>query len=201
MRVMLLTAMNIHQMLQPTITPVALAGALDELPDVERVNAVVDLRRKELAALFEAAAGNRPLALTDLVPATVPPLTAVIHAGKNSLPMFTRFEKRFCRPPGGDELWGFNEQDLRAITGPGYFVVHQEDQQLIVDYRRLPPEAPPGWPRIIPNSARLSRFIYNGTIDVLRRVSEGVVIGRAYRAGKPMDAWFALVRREVRASA
>jgi hypothetical protein len=114
--------------------------------------------------------------------------------------MFTRFQKRLCRPAGADpaELWGYNEQDLRAITGPGYFVVHDQDNQLIVDYRRLPPEAPTGWPKILPNSARLSRFIYNDTVDVLRRVSQRVTIGRAYRRNKPMDAWFALVRQDQR---
>jgi hypothetical protein len=67
----------------------------------------------------------------------------------------------------------------------------------VVDYRVLPPDKPAAWPKIIPNSARLSRFIYNGTVDYLRRVSKNVVIGRAYRRDKPMDAWFALVRREV----
>jgi hypothetical protein len=191
---------DIHQLLRPgtTLPPGALAGALDGLSDGDRVRTVAGLRRGELAALFEAAAAHPPLRLTDLVPAQVPPLVAVIHDGKNSLPMFTRFQKRFCRPAGADsgELWGYNEQDLRAITGPGYFVVHHQDNQLIVDYRRLPPDAPAGWPRILPNSARLSRFIYNDTVDVLRRVSQRVVIGRAYRRNKPMDAWFALVRRD-----
>jgi hypothetical protein len=31
-------------------------------------------------------------------------------------------------------------------------------------------------------------------VDVMRRVSERVTIGRAERGGKPMDNWFALVR-------
>jgi hypothetical protein len=190
---------NIHEMLRPTVAPSALAGALDGLNGADRLRAMAGLRRGELAALFEAAAGNRPLLLTDLVPAGVPPLTEVIHDGKNSLPMFTRFQKRFCRPPGeGDELWGYNEQELRAITGPGYFVVHHAEgtNDVVVDYRRLPPQAPSSWPRILPNSARLSRFIYQDTVDVLRRVSEGVIIGRAYRKEQPMDNWFALVRRQ-----
>src|SRR4051812_24760702 len=111
--------MDIHQMLRPTVAPVALAGALDGLDAGARRTAVTGLRRKELAALFEAAADNPPLLLTDLVPTRTPPLAEVIHDGKNSLPMFTRFEKRFCRPPGAErgELWGYNEQDLRAVTG------------------------------------------------------------------------------------
>jgi len=66
----------------------------------------------------------------------------------------------------------------------------------VVDYLRLPPDKLPAWPPIIPNSARLSRFIYYQTTDVIRRVSKHVAIGRAYRKGKPFDAWFALVRRQ-----
>jgi hypothetical protein len=190
--------MDLHEMLRPTVVPVALAGALDQLDDSDRLRAAVGLRRSELAAVFEAAADNQPLRLTDLVPAETPAWQAVIHEGKNSLPMFTRFQKLVCRPPGEDrgELWGYNEQDLRAITGPGYFVLHHSPRnEVIVDYTQLPPQPPPGWPKILPNSARLSRFIYNGTIDVLRRVSEGVTIGRAYRQARPMDNWFVLVRR------
>jgi len=184
-------------LLQPGQSPTALAGALDDLADDQRIAAVTGLRRKQLADLFEAAAPNPPLRLTDLVPADVPPMTEVIHEGKNSLGVFTRFQKRMCRPRHDPtELWGYNEQDLRAITGPGYFVAHHDERgELVIDYRRLPPDRAPGWPPIIPNSARLSRFIYHLTVDVLRRVSDRVTIGRAYRNGRPMDAWFALVRR------
>src|SRR5687768_9556045 len=82
------------------MAPGLLAGALDGLDEAARVQAVTGLRRKQMAALFEAAADGKPLALTELVPADVPPLVEVIHEGKNSLPMFTRFQKRFCRPRG-----------------------------------------------------------------------------------------------------
>jgi hypothetical protein len=180
----------------------ALIQKLDGMDEEALVGAVVALRRPQMAALFEAAAGQPPLTLADLVPPDVPPLVPVIHEGKNSLPMFTRFQKRCCRPPGNppDELWGYNEQSFRWHTGPGYFVVHHDDRgELVIDYTRLPPDKPPSWPRIIPNSARLGRFIYNGTVDVLRRVAGGVTIGRAFRRSGPMDAWFALVRREARA--
>ena len=197
--------MDIHAFFGPQFAPAAVAGALDDLGEPERIEAIAHLRRKELAALYEAAAGNPPLHLTDFVPAAVGPRAEVIHEGKNSLPMFTRFQKRFCRARNSAELWGYNEQALRAVTGPGYFVAHHNDRgELVIDYRFVPEarpqDLPEGWPAIIPNSARLSRFIYNGTVDVMRRVSQRVSIGRAERAGKPMDNWFALVRctpREV----
>jgi hypothetical protein len=184
-------------MFQPALDLTTLARSLDGLSQDDQVQAVAALRRRELAALFEAAAGKPPLRLEDMVPAGTPPMTEVIHEGKNSLPLFTRFQKRCCRPPGGEaELWGYNEQPNKTVTGPGYFVAHHIDGELVIDYTRLPPDKPPAWPRIIPNSRRLSFFIYNGTMDVLRRVSDRVTIGRAYRKGKPMDAWFALIRRD-----
>lgn len=184
--------------LLPPFAAPELARQLDGMRAEARLATVVRLGRRQLAPLFEAAAVNEPLRLTDLVPSDTPALAEVIHEGKNSLPLFTRFQKRFCRPPAGQnegsELWGYNEQAFRTATGPGYFVVHTSEDGLVVDYTRLPPGKPPAWPRIIPNSARLSRFIYYQTTDVLRRVSRHVVIGRAYRKGRPFDAWFALVR-------
>jgi len=185
----------------PPVAPGDIARELDGMSEEARLATVLGLRRRQLAPLYEAAAANEPLRFTDLVPADVPPLTEVVHEGKNSLPAFTRFQKRFCRPPAdahgaGTELWGYNEQTFKTFTGPGYFVLHHDDAgQLVVDYTRLPPAKPAAWPRILPNSSRLSIFVYHGMIDVLRRVSHDVIIGRAYRRGRPFDAWFALVRR------
>jgi hypothetical protein len=48
---------------------------------------------------------------------------------------------------------------------------------------------------MLPNDARLSRLVFNGTQDVLRGISKHVCIGRASRGGKWMDNWFVLVRR------
>ena len=187
--------------LAPPFAPLEIAARLDAMSAAARLETVMRLGRKQLAPLFEAAAVNPPLRLHDMVPAETPALVEVIHEGKNSLPLFTRFQKRFCRPPaamnGASELWGYNHQWYGAATGPGYFVCHHQDNgELAVDYYRLPPDRPPGWPPIIPNSARLSRFIYYQMVDVIRRVSRHVVIGRAFRKGKPFDAWFALVRPE-----
>jgi len=194
--------MQISPLIAPQGDPEELTRVLDAADDASRVQAVTDLGSKELAALFEAAVHNAPLTLEHFVPASVPPLTEVIHEGKNGLAMFTRFQKRFCRAPeGAPELWGYNEQTMRAFTGPGYFVAYVPTEALalagsvVIDYRRVPPSHPDAWPNILPNSARLSRFIYNGTVDVMRRVSAHVSIGRAMRGNSPMDAWFALVRR------
>ena len=49
-------------------------------------------------------------------------------------------------------------------------------------------------PEIISNKAKLGFLVYAGMVDRLRRVSRDVTIGRAYK-NKPMNAWFALVRK------
>jgi len=190
--------MDISPMILPSVDRKEVARVLDDVGEQVRLKAIADLGRAELARLFDAAADNEPIDLEHFVPPDVPPMTEVIHEGKNSLGLFTRFQKRFCRPASAitpPELWGYNEQSMRLFTGPGYFVAHRSNEGgVVVDYTRLPPDKPEGWPPILPNSARLSRFIYNGTVDVMRKVSTHVSVGRAYRGGKAMDAWFVLAR-------
>lgn len=175
-----------------------LASCLDGLPSAQRVAEVRDLSGAEQARLFEAARGFRRVTLDDFVPADEPPLHTVIHFGRNSLPVFRLFEKRFCRPDEAkEEIWGYNEQTWKALTGPGYFVARlASDLEVVIDYCEVPPRKPEAWPPILPNSARLSRFIYYRTRDFMRGVSRHVSIGRATRDGKPMDNWFVLCRGE-----
>jgi hypothetical protein len=178
----------------------ALALHLDGLDDTARAAATCRLRAGQQARLFEAAQGFLPLTLEHFVPRGTPPLEQVIHAGRNSLAMFRRFEKRFCSPEAGSaRLWGYNEnpRSITPVTGPGYFVCYAIEQgQALIDYTEVPPGKPDAWPRILPNSAGLSRYIYNGTQDTMRGVSRHVSIGRAARAGVWMDNWFVLCRRE-----
>jgi len=173
-----------------------LASYLDGLDDAARVHDVRELSRREQAQLFEAAAGVRPVTLAGLVPADAPPLTEVIHHGRNSLPVFRIFEKRFCRPPSGLlELWGYNEHALRWLTGPGYFVARQHGPgEVLIDYLEVPPGKPDAWPPLRPNSAGGARFVYFQTQDVLRGVSEHACVGRAFKRARPMDNWFVLSR-------
>ena len=44
---------------------------------------------------------------------------------------------------------GYNKQQNQWITGPGYFVVHpaEEGSELFIDYRAVPGEDIPGWPK------------------------------------------------------
>jgi len=189
--------MSIHDFLRATDVDLrGLAAYLDGLDGTARITEARSLSAGEQAKLFDAAAGFRRVTLDDFVPRDAQPLRPVIHYGRNSLPVFKMFEKRFCRPDGsGNELWGYNEQAWKTFTGPGYFVAKQaSDDEVVIDYCEVPPRKPAEWPAILPNSARLSRFIYYRTRDFMRGVSKHLSIGRATREGKPMDNWFVLCR-------
>jgi len=193
--------MGIHDFFRPSVDVKGLSGFLDGLTAAQRQAAVRELSGKEQAALFEAAKDLKPLTIADFVPEGVPPLSEVIHEGKNSLPLFSTFQKRFCKPAAGTagELWGYNEQPMRWATGPGYFKVREIDSgQVLIDYLEVPPGKVESWPAIVPNSARLSRFVYFHTQDTMRGVSKHVSVGRAARDGKWMDNWFILCRTEGR---
>ncbi len=183
------------------IKPAEVARFLDGLTHEERVDAIRGTRRDAQRRLYEAVDGFGQVKLVDLVPPSVGTFETVRHFGKNTLPAFTHFEKRFCRgknaePDRPNELYGFNFQTLSPITGPGYFVAMEDEKraEVLVDYRRVPDTHPDGWPEIKPNEQGLSRFVYGFMVDTLRRVSEHVTIGSAARKGKDMGSWFLLTR-------
>jgi len=177
-----------------------LSAYLDQLSHRARVREARGLTAKEQSLLFDAAEGFLPLTVSHFVPEAVPPMKQVIHYGRNSLPLFKFFQKRFCRAAGEyvtPPLWGYNEQLFKPLTGPGYFTARQADpKEVVIDYFEVPPQRPPGWPRILPNSAKLSRFIYYQTRDYMRGVSKHVSVGRASRNGKEMNNWFVLCRED-----
>lgn len=188
--------MYLQVFFEPKLDLERLRATLDTCGPWSRRNALRALDKRAMAALFEASADAEPFTLDDVVPAGEP-LVEVIHAGRNSLPLFNDFEKRFCKPDGegaGDVLWGYNHSPTAVYTGPGYFVARVEDKELVIDYAAVPPRKPASWPEILPNSARLGRFVWVGMVDRVRRVSTHVSIGRAWRGGKVTDNYFALCR-------
>jgi len=176
----------------------AIAALLDGLGAADRHAAVTALAGPRLQGrLWDAVAGAPPVTLADFVPPDAAPLREVIFHGKNSLPAFTLFQKRFCRPPAAparDELWGYNHQTLAWLTGPGYFVAHDDPRGAAIDYRQVPPAHPAGWPDVAPNERGLSRFVYANMVDIMRRVSRDVFIGSAFRAGREAGNFFMLCR-------
>src|SRR5215813_4421638 len=101
----------------------AIAEFLDRLNPNARRDAIAALSGpRAQRRLYKTVARTPPVTLDDLVPPDAGPLREVIFHGKNSLPAFTHFQKRFCRPPDGQgsrQLWGYNHQSLAWLTGPG----------------------------------------------------------------------------------
>lgn len=189
---------------QGSVTPTSIARAFDSMTHEQRVAAIRAMGGREQRRLWTLVDGAAPLTLLDMVPASHPTNKEVRHFGKNSLPLFTHFEKRFLRPEGQDanaptELHGYNYQESAIATsfsGPGYFVTRADTKrsEVLVDYYKVPSVRPEGWPAIRSNERGGARLVYGFMIDTLRRVSEHVTIGRANKHGKDMNAWFILCR-------
>jgi hypothetical protein len=173
-----------------------LAARLDAMTHKERVAESWKWGGRAQRRLFDALEGFRPVTLNDFA---APVRTAVTHAGRNSqLPGFREFAKVFWRPSAdATELWGYNVFWLSPLIGPGFFVLRQHSPtETVVDYTQLPPEAPEGWPRIVPNWHRFGWVVYHGTQDVMRGLSKHVTIGRAVIRGRMSRHTFVLVRRD-----
>lgn len=183
------------------VAPAAIADLLDNLEESTRIQVVRRLGRRDQQALYGKVDGFAPLELVDLVPTTRSDLEEVRHLGRNSLPAFTIFEKRFCRLPGSspdapEALAGYNFQAMSRVTGPGYFMARDDTKtrEVLVDYHLLPNQKPSDWPPIRSNERGLSRFVYGFMIDRLRRVSKHVTIGSAARNGRDLGSYFILDR-------
>ncbi len=171
---------------------------LDSLTNEEEIAEIITLGKKEQMKLWDLAEeAPEALTLEYFVPADAEPLKPFVFEGKNSLPAFTRFQKVFYKQHDGT-IGGYNNQKLAPITGWGYMILEKPDpnsKEVLVNYLKIPSEKPEGWPEIKPNCSGLSRFVYCNMIDHLRWVNRDVVIGRAYKKGKPMPNWFVLCRR------
>src|SRR5260221_12184222 len=82
---------------EPQPKPRHIADFLDGLSHEERVSAVRALGRDSQRKLWNVVDGFAELTLDDFVPRKTPLLTPVRHFGRNTLPAFTLFEKRFYR--------------------------------------------------------------------------------------------------------
>jgi len=182
--------------------PQPISDLLDSLDEPKRLEALYSLDRPQQRALWRAVDGFRSVRILDMVPAGTPDLTAVKHYGKNSLPMFRLFEKRFYRPDGQDpskpsELGGANFQAIQLLTGPGYFVATDSPSrpEVLVDYYRVPKVKPADFFPIEENRRNRGGLIYGYMIDTLRRVSEHITIGSAAKHGKDIGSYFVLCRQ------
>lgn len=169
--------------------------ALDAATAPERLAWMRGLSNRELAALFELARGSAMRA-EDLCGAGD---EVVACDGKNGLPAFSYFQKRFARC--GDEIVGYNHNPglVTFFVGPGHFVVYDSPEvpgEVWIDYRRLPKQRHPAFPELVVNDKGVGpRVVYGGMVDKVRRVSAHVFIGNSYAGTeKPKGVWFALCR-------
>jgi hypothetical protein len=119
---------------------------------------------------------------------------AEVFVGRNSLRLFSHFEKWFARQDG--RIVGCNRHSLSRVIGPGYFTVTDDGPgRLAFDYGSVPAQAPQGWAPVAPNSGALARPVYGDLLDRVAWISPDVLIGAAFRAGKAMHSYFVLVRK------
>lgn len=167
----------------------ALTAALDAASPDARVNWSKGLGKKEQAALWRLAEGKLPLTVEHFIGA---PGEILAHEGHNSLFLFTEFQKRILLHNGVPQ--GYNHQTMSWFTGPGHFTLYTHELEVWFDYTKEPKDAPATFPAVAPNMSGFSRFVYGGMIDRVRKVSQHVVIGKAWRAGKETENYFLLVK-------
>ena len=170
-----------------------LAAALDAATDAERVAAIRSMTKEHQKRLWSVASSN-PQPDGELI-ASGSRDGIQRFAGRNSLALFSRFEKRFFNSDG--RVFGMNQHPLMPLIGPGYFgVAARRSGGLIFGYRQLPANAPAGWPAVRTNDQGLARSVYGALVDEVVWVSRDVMIGAAFRDGQPLDSYFVLARME-----
>lgn len=189
------TASSLAGLLQSKASAKEIESFLDGLSASARLEQVLSITGADVGRLYHAVADAPPMPLEEFVPQSTK--GTLIYEGRNSLPMFTRFQKRFARAPGG-EVVGYNHQTMSFITGPGYFVVKppsgqgEHGREFLFDYTERPPFIPEGWPAFKPNESGFSRLVYRNMKDYCRRVARGVVVGKAYELDVDRNAYFSL---------
>ena len=169
-----------------------ITAALDQATHEERVAWLRGLNKGQQAELFRLSEGTQ-MSLEEVHSSGG---QTVIHYGKNSLPMFTHFEKRIALHNG--VVQGYNHQGLQWLVGPGHFRVVPNDVpgELLFDYLWTPESVPEGFPEARSNRGGVSTLVYGHLQDVVRKVSSHVSIGRAIMKGKLTNNYFGLCRED-----
>jgi hypothetical protein len=194
--------MSLSTLIQEETALDDIAAWLDEQTAEDRLNEVRGLNKSQQRALFEHCKDAQPLTLDDFCGDTN---QEVIHEGKNSLPAFTLFQKRFVRLDD-NRVVGYNHGSTMGLIGPGYFVLKEtqgtpewtEHGSVVVDYYEVldgQTTVPTSWPKIKGNHQGLQMFVYNNMHDFMRKVSTHVSIGSAFKKGKSIDSYFLLCRQ------
>ncbi len=163
-----------------------LSGQLDNATHADRIRWAYTLDEAEQLKLFDLARGQS-LTTDDLVR---PEERVLIHAGRNGLPRFNRFEKRFARL--GEQTVGYNHNDqiggplnfiVTRLVGPGHYTAYDapDGDGVWIDYRTIPERRHPVFPKLIDNDHGVRGLVFGNMVDVLRRASRHVLIGNAFK--------------------
>jgi hypothetical protein len=193
------TATSLRELLRQGAPRDMIATFLNGLSPEDRVEEALSLRNKEVANLYGAVARGPVTAIADFCPKDAREGTTIIFEGRNSLPTFSRFQKRMARLSSG-QVVGYNHQTMSFATGPGFFVVQKASDgadvkdEAYFDYTAKPEGVPTGWPAYKPNDAGLANFVYKGMKDYMRQVADHTYVGEAFKGGKSQKAFFILTR-------
>lgn len=189
---------NLRTLLRERAGRERIVAFMEGLTPEQRVAEALSLHGREVAELYAACAGGSTPTLEEIVPASLGDDRTVIFEGRNSLPAFSSFQKRFARM--GSELVGYNHQTMAFFTGPGIFVVKEPHagsdvpSELYFDYTAIPGNIPTGYPPFKRNDSGFSTLVYAHMKDYMRSVGPGVMVGAAYKKGKAQSAFFVLAR-------
>lgn len=180
--------MTLAEMLGPgTVTRQDIGAHLDALGQDKRIAECLEISKEQQKRLWEVASAD-PSEPQDLVAGNTP----AAFTGRNTLPLFTRFEKRFARHRGA--LIGFNVHALGWLTGPGYFTVTSGPTRFLFDYNQVPDDGPNGWPDVRSNNRGFAKPVYGGLLDDTVWVARDVMIGSARRGDVSLGSYFVLAR-------
>ncbi len=169
----------------PSLAP--LTAALDAATPEDRKAWVRSLGGAEQKHLYALAQGN-PVHVADLVGADG---EVCIGDGRNGLPVLNRFQKRFSRL--GSEVVGYNDNREIAgllspliawFTGPGHFLAYDSPEvpgEVWIDYRTVSTAQHPDFPPLLDNEHGFRSLVFGNMVDILRRVSQHVFIGDAFK--------------------
>ena len=174
----------------PSLAPSleAIVTALEAHSVEEQANWMHGLGRKEMARLYD---WGGPVPLDHFLGGDG---EVIVHEGQNSLlPGIDRFEKHMVLRSG--VMQGYNKQGFGWFTGPGHFLLREEDGTTVFDYNQVPSDAPQGWPAVRANTGFPDLLVYGHMVDVMHRVSSRMTVGKAFKKGKEVGAYFLLLRR------
>ena len=168
-----------------------LSSKLDAASWDERFSWIRSLGRSEQYTLYALAKGS-PVSTRDLVRGD----RVVRHYGRNGLPLFTNFQKRFSQV--GDTVVGYNEPEVtgaiagiyRWVTGPGHYTAYDSPVvpgEVWVDYRKVPTVQHAEFPPLAGNESGLPALVFGDMVDILRRVSSDVFIGDSFKGTYPRE--------------